>query len=136
VRLASFRQEARLISAGSMVNSGPMEADLVHDLQIGEASDSPPLRLQQVRVIAPIPKLQRVVCIGLNYRDHAIESGQPIPEEPMLFAKFTNSVIGPGDVRVPKAAAAQLDYESELCVVIDRTAREISVSDAFDFVAG
>jgi 2-keto-4-pentenoate hydratase/2-oxohepta-3-ene-1,7-dioic acid hydratase in catechol pathway len=57
-----------------------------------------PVELESVRLLAPIPEPGKIVCIGLNYRDHAAETGLPLPEEPVLFAKFANSVVGPGAI--------------------------------------
>ena len=89
-----------------------------------------------MRLRAPVPKPGKIVAIGLNYRDHAAESGQPIPEEPILFAKFANSVIGPGEaIQIPRATD-RADYEAELGVVIGRTAREVARDDALSVVAG
>lgn len=86
--------------------------------------------------IAPIAEPNKIVCVGLNYRDHAEESGQPIPESPILFAKFPNTVIGPGEpIKVP-SITKQVDYEAELGVVIGRVASEVSVEDALDYVLG
>jgi len=74
---------------------------------------------------------------SLKYRDHARESNQPIPDEPVLFAKFANSVIGAGEpIRVPAAAAERVDYEAELCAVVGRRAREVRTEEALSYVAG
>jgi 2-keto-4-pentenoate hydratase/2-oxohepta-3-ene-1,7-dioic acid hydratase in catechol pathway len=79
---------------------------------------------------------QKIVCIGLNYRDHAEEQGVDLPERPLLFAKWPNTLIGNGDtIRVPEICT-QPDYEAELGVVIGRQARGVSVDDALDFVRG
>lgn len=79
---------------------------------------------------------RKIVAIGLNYRDHAKEAGQPIPSAPLCFAKFTSSLSGPFDViRIPDEEA-QVDFEGELGVVIGRRARAVSVEEAMDYVAG
>jgi 2-keto-4-pentenoate hydratase/2-oxohepta-3-ene-1,7-dioic acid hydratase in catechol pathway len=79
---------------------------------------------------------QKIVCVGLNYRDHAEEQGVELPERPILFAKWPNTLIGDGDeIRIP-AISTQVDYEAELGVVIDRQARGVAVGDALDFVRG
>jgi 2-keto-4-pentenoate hydratase/2-oxohepta-3-ene-1,7-dioic acid hydratase in catechol pathway len=72
----------------------------------------------------------------MNYRDHAEETGIPVPEQPVLFAKWTNALIGPGDPIVLPAITSQVDYEAELGVVIGRRVRDVSVDDALDAVAG
>ena len=79
---------------------------------------------------------QKVICVGLNYHDHAEETGQPVPEEPILFPKFANSVIGDGaDVVVPPVVT-QPDFEAELGVVIGRRAHAVAEADALGHVAG
>jgi 2,4-didehydro-3-deoxy-L-rhamnonate hydrolase len=114
----------------------PMGADMIEFLATGEASDGEPIELGRLRLRAPIPRPPKIVAVGLNYRDHAVESGQPIPDEPILFAKFANSVIGPGDsIEVPRATDSA-DYEAELGVVIAHEAREIPVGEALSAVAG
>src|SRR3979409_2572548 len=79
---------------------------------------------------------QKIVCVGLNYRDHADEQGVALPERPLLFAKWPNTLIGNGDpIRIP-AISKQVDYEAELGVVIGRRAGGVSVDDALSFVEG
>ncbi|MEZ6057326.1 MAG: fumarylacetoacetate hydrolase family protein [Planctomycetaceae bacterium] len=88
------------------------------------------------RLRAPIPRPGKVICIGLNYRDHAAESGMEVPPEPVVFGKFGNTVIGPDEsIRLP-AVAQQVDYEAELVVVIGREAYGVSKEQALDYVAG
>jgi 2-keto-4-pentenoate hydratase/2-oxohepta-3-ene-1,7-dioic acid hydratase in catechol pathway len=84
----------------------------------------------------PIPRPGKIVCVGLNYRDHAIESGMEIPTTPVLFGKFGNTAIGNGEPIVLPADSTQVDYEAELAVVIDRPARNVGVDDALDFARG
>ena len=77
---------------------------------------------------------QKIVCIGLNYRDHAEEQGADLPERPLLFAKWPNTLIGDGDpIRIP-SISEQVDYEAELGVVIGRRASRVSKEDALDYV--
>ncbi|MFN0199173.1 MAG: fumarylacetoacetate hydrolase family protein [Planctomycetaceae bacterium] len=88
------------------------------------------------KLLAPVTRPGKVLCIGLNYRDHAIESNAPIPTEPICFSKFGNAVIGPGEsVRLPRTAH-QVDYEAELVVIIGRRGRYIPVDEAQGYVAG
>ena len=90
-----------------------------------------------VRLLAPVPDPEKIICLGLNYRDHAEEAGQEIPEHPRWFAKFANSLAGDGaDVVLPAAHAEYVDYEAELAVVIGRTAHLVSEDDALSHVAG
>jgi 2-keto-4-pentenoate hydratase/2-oxohepta-3-ene-1,7-dioic acid hydratase in catechol pathway len=79
---------------------------------------------------------QKIVCVGLNYRDHADEQGVDLPERPLLFAKWPNTLIASGEaIRIPPISV-NVDYEAELGVVIGRRASRVSVDDALDFVDG
>lgn len=122
---------------GRLVDDGfvPMWPSLSAFLD-GEQPREETLRsLEEVTVLAPSPRPSKVVCVGLNYRDHAKEAGQPIPQLPILFAKFANSLTGPGPVAIP-AAVRSCDYEAELAVVIGRRAARVSERDALNHVAG
>ena len=86
---------------------------------------------------APVTDPGKVVCVGLNYRDHAEEGGNPIPDEPVLFSKFPTCVVGPGEpVEWDPGYAEQVDYEAELVAVVGKRAREVSREEAMDHVAG
>jgi 2,4-didehydro-3-deoxy-L-rhamnonate hydrolase len=84
----------------------------------------------------PFARPGKIVCVGLNYRDHAEESGMEIPTRPLLFAKWPNSLIGPGRPILLPEQAKQVDYEAELGVVIGERAHRVAVADALDHVAG
>ncbi|QLK27265.1 fumarylacetoacetate hydrolase family protein [Natrinema zhouii] len=86
---------------------------------------------------APVGDPQKVVCVGLNYEDHAEEGDNPIPDEPVLFSKFPTAVTGPGDeITWDPEYTEQVDYEAELVVVIGREARNVSEDDAEEYIAG
>ncbi|MBF0510650.1 MAG: fumarylacetoacetate hydrolase family protein, partial [Deltaproteobacteria bacterium] len=95
----------------------------------------PEVSLDEVRLLAPVTP-SKVVAIGLNYRDHAQEMGLKLPEEPLLFLKPASSVIGPGDDIVYPAMSRQVDYEAEMGVVIGKTARNVEVNQAADYIFG
>ena len=84
----------------------------------------------------PIERPGKIVCVGLNYRDHAEEQGAELPEAPLLFAKFTTSLIGPGDPIVIPPIVTKCDYEAELGVVLGATVRQVSRENALEAVAG
>jgi 2-keto-4-pentenoate hydratase/2-oxohepta-3-ene-1,7-dioic acid hydratase in catechol pathway len=84
----------------------------------------------------PIERPWKIVCVGLNYRDHAEEQGVELPKAPLLFAKWPNTLIGPGEPIVLPAEAQEVDYEAELGVVIGRTAKHVSEAQALDHVRG
>ncbi len=92
--------------------------------------------LTDVSLIAPVPYPGKVICIGLNYRDHAIESGMDIPKNPIVFSKFATSLTGPGQPIVLPPGGDKTDYEAELAVVIGRRAKNVSVENGFDHVFG
>jgi len=92
--------------------------------------------LSSVKLLAPIPRPGKIICIGLNYRDHAAETGQAIPQFPIVFAKWGNTVIANGDSIVLPKVTEQIDYEAELGFVIGKCARHVSEADALSFVAG
>src|SRR5882757_6003202 len=89
-----------------------------------------------VRIGAPISSVGKFVCIGLNYRDHAAESGMPIPSEPVVFMKATSAICGPEDVVLLPPNARKADWEVELGVVIGRECRYVTEDEALSHVAG
>jgi 2-keto-4-pentenoate hydratase/2-oxohepta-3-ene-1,7-dioic acid hydratase in catechol pathway len=78
----------------------------------------------------------KIVCVGLNYLDHAQEGGMELPKAPLLFAKWPNTLIGAGDAIVLPAEATEVDYEAELGVVIGTKAKRVGEADALDYVEG
>jgi 2-keto-4-pentenoate hydratase/2-oxohepta-3-ene-1,7-dioic acid hydratase in catechol pathway len=85
---------------------------------------------------APVANPQKVICIGLNYKDHAAESNMPIPKEPVLFSKFSSALIGHGENIVLPKVSTKVDYEAELVIVIGKRGKNIPLSSAMDYVAG
>jgi len=94
------------------------------------------LRLGELKLLAPVARPGSMICLGLNYADHAAEQGLAPPEKPLLFAKLSTSVIGPDDAIVLPKVSEQVDYEVELAVVIGKRAKFVSESEAYDYVAG
>lgn len=91
----------------------------------------------EVVQLAPVQNPEKVVCVGLNYRDHAEEGDNPIPENPVLFSKFPTTVTGPeSTIRWDPYFTQKVDYEAELVIVIGREARRINQNEAFDHIAG
>lgn len=89
-----------------------------------------------VRLGSPVARPSKIVCVGLNYRDHAKETGAKIPEEPILFMKSTTSLTGPFDDIVLPRNSTKTDWEVELAVVIGKRASYVEEADALDYVAG
>ena len=95
-----------------------------------------PLAASGVRLLAPVPDPQKVICIGLNYADHAAESGATPPPEPVVFNKFPSAVCASGEPIVLPTVAKEVDYEAELVVVIGKGGRDIPREKALSHVAG
>lgn len=88
------------------------------------------------RLAAPLRRPGKIVCIGLNYRDHAAESGMDLPKEPIIFFKATSSIVGPNDDLIIPKNSEKTDWEVELGVVIGKKASYVDESNAMDYVAG
>jgi 2-keto-4-pentenoate hydratase/2-oxohepta-3-ene-1,7-dioic acid hydratase in catechol pathway len=89
-----------------------------------------------IRLGPPICRPSKIVCIGLNYRDHAAETGAAIPKEPVIFFKATTSLVGPNDELVIPKNATKVDWEVELALVVGKTALYVPTEKALDYVAG
>jgi 2-keto-4-pentenoate hydratase/2-oxohepta-3-ene-1,7-dioic acid hydratase in catechol pathway len=90
----------------------------------------------EVRLCAPVPRPGKVICIGLNYRDHAEESGMAIPTSPIIFSKFSGCVVAVDDpIRIP-AGSSQVDYEAELAFVIGKRAKNVRAARSMEHVLG
>lgn len=111
-------------------------ADRVEDLR-GRLGDTgaPSHPLSAVKLLAPIPDPEKIVCIGLNYRKHAAEIGvTELPELPTVFAKYRNALVADG--ATVKAPTAKTDFEAEVAFVVGRQAKDVSEDEALDYVAG
>jgi 2-keto-4-pentenoate hydratase/2-oxohepta-3-ene-1,7-dioic acid hydratase in catechol pathway len=100
------------------------------------AARGQPMPLDGLRLVPPVPFPDKVICIGLNYADHARETGMALPPEPVVFSKFATAVRAHGDPIVLPRASSQVDYEAELVVVIGQGGRHIAEADARRHVAG
>ena len=101
----------------------------------GNASSAPRLGARD-RLGPPLRRPSKIVCIGLNFRDHAAETGAATPAEPVIFFKSTTALVGPNDPLVTPRNAKKVDWEVELAVVIGKTARYVSEAQAYEHVAG
>jgi 2-keto-4-pentenoate hydratase/2-oxohepta-3-ene-1,7-dioic acid hydratase in catechol pathway len=143
LRLLTFHRDGDL-RAGLLTSEG------VAELASGDFNDVLSLKPAEVERLATGPAQEeaqlrlgpctphpgKITCVGLNYRRHAEESGMGIPQEPVLFSKFSNALAASRDEVTLPAVASQYDYEAELGVVIGRAARDVSVADALDYVWG
>jgi 2-keto-4-pentenoate hydratase/2-oxohepta-3-ene-1,7-dioic acid hydratase in catechol pathway len=122
-------------SAGELLRR--LGIDGVRALQEGASAANRRTPLEGVRLAPPVTDPEKIICLGLNYSDHAAESGQEPPQSPLWFAKFANSLIGSGDeIVLPAAHPEYVDYEAELALVIGREAHRVRAEDALSHVAG
>ncbi|MHB8590040.1 MAG: fumarylacetoacetate hydrolase family protein [Candidatus Dormibacteraceae bacterium] len=130
---------------GGKVVFGRIESDLFHAyeptslarLMVGQPPrERHTVELTKVRLQAPVPQPGKLVCIGLNYRDHCEEQNIPIPERPVIFAKFASSITDPFATVLRPPETTQLDYEAELAVIIGTPGQDIPVERALDHVFG
>ena len=123
--------------SGDRITVHPSAASAV-DLAMNAGAHGPgeEVTLADVTLLAPVPRPGKVICIGLNYRDHAAEGGNPIPDYPAVFLRGASSLLDPGAPMIFPTVSDQLDYEAELAVVIGRTATDVSAEAALGHVAG
>lgn len=93
--------------------------------EVGRSASAVRYAANAVKLLPPVPDAGKVLCVGLNYADHAKEGGKEIPTEPVIFAKYSNTLIGPGDpIKLPKVAQ-KVDYEAELVIVVGKRGKHI-----------
>ena len=147
-RIGSLVSETEIIDLTHLVSdSGLSRTDVLNCFDRGQAfydearsavesRTLPVVNLDDVSLEAPVPRPGKIICIGLNYRDHAAESGMPIPTSPIIFSKFSSCAIGPGASIVVPHGSTQSDYEAELAFVVGRHARNVARENALDHVFG
>ena len=134
-REAGLREELALLDLRSLLAE---DEDLVETrAAVGraEAAGMAGMAVDDLRLVAPLEP-GKIVCVGQNYRGHILEQGLPLPDRPMLFAKFGNAVVGPMEPVIRPATTRALDLEAELGVVVGRRARRVPLADALAHVAG
>jgi 2-keto-4-pentenoate hydratase/2-oxohepta-3-ene-1,7-dioic acid hydratase in catechol pathway len=112
----------------SVLQGGPEALRRIEVLLAKPPADAV-MPLSEVKLCAPIPKPTKIICVGLNYRDHAIESKMEIPSRPTIFSKYNNTVIGNGDSVVIPNNTQKPDYEAEFAFVIGKGGRHIKAAD-------
>ncbi|MFZ1153705.1 MAG: fumarylacetoacetate hydrolase family protein [Solirubrobacteraceae bacterium] len=140
VQLGENLIPASALDAPSLTVRGLLAAlddEGLRDLQRRAEQADEHISLADVTLHAPVTDPQKIICLGLNYRDHAEETSQDIPTAPMWFAKFANSLIGSGqDIMLPAAHPEYVDYEAELALVIGRPTRNVNAQEALSHIAG
>jgi len=148
MRLLTFRRADGSLACGALVPGGV--ADITRRLgvaslrallatgRVDEARrlDTADLPLEGLRFAPVIPDPDKIICVGLNYRDHVAETGRTVTENPALFARFAGSQVGHGEAMIRPRVSDRFDYEGELAVVIGTGGRHIAAADALKHVAG
>jgi 2-keto-4-pentenoate hydratase/2-oxohepta-3-ene-1,7-dioic acid hydratase in catechol pathway len=147
-RAAAAEARAGVLLDDGVVDVGGLDAALPTDvlglIQGGQdvldrlreaAAGATATPLADVTLLAPIPRPPKIVCIGVNYADHAAEAGRALPRWPSVFLKAPSCIIGPGEPIVRPPTTEQLDYEVELAVVIGKQARSVAREQAMAYVA-
>jgi 2-keto-4-pentenoate hydratase/2-oxohepta-3-ene-1,7-dioic acid hydratase in catechol pathway len=101
-----------------------------------DSGSGEPLMLGPGGILTPVPDPDKIICVGLNYRAHAEETGMDLPKAPTIFGKYRNALVPDGTTVTLPAASRKVDYEAEVAFVIGRRASEVKVEDALDHVAG
>jgi len=152
VRLVSYRSDrgeragvlagADVVDAGDALGDGAarslrelLEADALADLAVA-AADADRVPLAEVALLPPVPDPEKIVCIGLNYRDHAAEGRLEPPPVPTFFAKYANALSADGATVALPASSGKVDYEAEVAFVVGRTAKDVDAATALDHIAG
>ncbi len=127
---------------GNLLKTCPTLLDAIHEWDQLAAKlesiieDAPKLPRDDVKLLSPLPEQGKTICIGLNYRDHALETGADIPTEPVVFNKLQGTLCGPGDEIPLPAVSQQVDYEAELVMVIGKSAWNVSEAEAESYIFG
>jgi 2-keto-4-pentenoate hydratase/2-oxohepta-3-ene-1,7-dioic acid hydratase in catechol pathway len=113
-----------------------LAADALDDIRRAAAGASPDRKLSDITFLPVIPDPERIVCVGINYRSHAEESGRDVSPAPSVFLRLADTLIGHGAALVRPKVSQMFDFEGELAVVIGRAGRHVSEADALSYVAG
>lgn len=134
--IASLGAEQPSVKALLAAGRSAVDAVLERAASAFDGGSADLISVQSVELGPPVPDPDKIICLGLNYREHAAEANMEIPEVPVLFAKFRNSLVGPyGDIVLPRVSE-KIDYEAELAVIVGRVAKDVSEDEALDYVAG
>src|SRR5215510_14352939 len=113
-----------------------LAADALDEVRHATTSQEPDHRLSDVKFLPTVPDPQRIVCVGINYRSHAQETGRDISPAPSVFLRLADTLVGHGGALVRPKVSDKFDFEGELAVVIGRPGRHVAPADALKYVAG
>jgi 2-keto-4-pentenoate hydratase/2-oxohepta-3-ene-1,7-dioic acid hydratase in catechol pathway len=121
-------------SVRELLKAGPSALRTAEEIAKREKKHTQPAAA--VKLLPPVPDPHKIICLGLNYRDHAAETNAPLPREPILFSKYATALVGQGDQIVLPSVSKEVDYEAELVVVIGKRGRNILAAAASEYIAG
>ena len=139
---AGMLRDGRVIDAGDALDRevatvrGILTEGLLADLAAVDGAERESIPLADVELLPPVPDPEKIICIGLNYRDHAAEGRQEPPAVPTFFAKFHNALVADGAVVGLPSSSDKVDYEAEIAFVVGRTAKDVAIGEAIDHIAG
>ncbi|MFC3803238.1 fumarylacetoacetate hydrolase family protein [Cohnella sp. GCM10012308] len=144
VQFYDRQDEARKLQVGALrgedeivaLNAAGTMRDVIEAGDAQALEQGAVYRLSDVKLLSPLTDPEKIVCIGLNYHDHVIESNMQVPKVPVLFPKYNNCLTGHEDEVAIPAEVTQCDYEVELAVVIGKTAKRVPLESAMDYVFG
>jgi 2-keto-4-pentenoate hydratase/2-oxohepta-3-ene-1,7-dioic acid hydratase in catechol pathway len=137
IDLRGLGHDPAIVTMGDVLNGWDEISPLLLEIAGGGAAhDAPTIAASEVRLGPPVPRPTKLSAVGLNYRDHAAEANQALPEEPLMFVKHVTSVIGPDASIVLPPESKAVDYEAELAIVIGRAGYRVREEDALDHVVG
>ena len=122
-------------SIRSLLEAAGGDLSPVKDI-IRKATPDTYMEMAKVKLAPVIPEPDKIICVGLNYRDHAEETKLALPETPTIFAKYSNTLIGSGQAIILPKNSTRVDYEAEFAFIVGKRARHISVEQALEYVAG
>lgn len=133
----NVKTDVMAVIAGGAESMDTLAAYVEHILQSAEHAEGLLLQEEDIRFGPCVTRPNKIICVGLNYRQHAIETNAPIPQYPILFNKFNNTLTGHHkDIALPERVTSQVDYEAELVIVIGKTAKYVSKDEALQHVFG
>jgi acylpyruvate hydrolase len=138
--VAAIDFETESISNRQIVQLSPHQRakleSAAQDVAVAKSSDLAVFAKERARLGPPIPDPEKIICLGLNYKSHAEETGLKPPEVPILFSKYRNALTGPTSPILLPGVSEEIDYEAELAVVIGKRSKNIAAAEALDCVAG
>ncbi|MGI8468473.1 MAG: fumarylacetoacetate hydrolase family protein [Pyrinomonadaceae bacterium] len=124
------------LTAHQILNCFDLESGFFAKAKAEIQKNLPKIKRGEIEICAPVPRPNKIICIGLNYKNHAEESGMPIPKSPIIFSKFATCIVGASQPILLPKGSVQVDYEAELAFIVGRKAKNVRKEDAMNYVFG